>query len=201
MRRHRGQERPQVLPQGGEEFGTASHHDLGSTLRFLRALWQLNHALESASRRMKRTYGITGPERLFIRIVGQRPGITPSELASVMSVDRSTVTPLLKRLEARHIVRRSRNPADARSVHLTLMPAGARFDGMREGTIESCVRDAIGSSDAYDVATAAALLVKISQSLRKGHVRSAGWNARPATKSLPRASVKNGRPGLKRHRR
>jgi len=208
MRRKMRQGGRQLLSRGGKESARAFRGDPGATLHFLRALWQLNHALESASRRMKRTYGVTGPERLFIRIVGEHPGITPSELADAISVDRSTVTPLLKHLGARKIVRRSRNPVDGRSVHLTLLAAGARIDGMGAGTIESCVHDVIASSEAYDVATAVALLVRMSQRLnaksRSMYGRRAAEGVRSAestTESGPPALAKSGRPRPKRRRK
>jgi len=178
----------------------APDDDMTAALRFLRALWRLNHALESASRRMKRTYGITGPERLFIRVVGQRPGITPSEVARILSVDRSTVTPLLKRLEARRIVRRIPNPADGRSFHIALMQAGALADELRVGTIESSVRGAIADTDPKDVATCAALLVKISERLQNMRLRPTDRGHGSAL-ALTRASAKRQPQASGRRRR
>ena len=53
----------------------------GETLGFMRALWELTHALQVSSKRMARVLGVTGPQRLVIRVVGQSPGITARDLA------------------------------------------------------------------------------------------------------------------------
>lgn len=51
---------------------------LGPVLSFMRALWGVNHGLESSSRRMKGSIGVTGPERMVVRLVGRYPGIRPA---------------------------------------------------------------------------------------------------------------------------
>lgn len=142
--------------------------DLAPELRFLGALWQLDHALESASRSMKRKFGVTGRERLFVRFVGQRPGITPGELAGLMHLHPSGVTALLKRLERRGVVRRSPAPEDARRVRLLLTPAGERIDALRSGTVEAGVRAALGTLGPNDVEVAAGVLVALAERLAAG---------------------------------
>src|SRR5713101_3874382 len=64
-----GRERP--IP--GERLGNAGD-DLGPVLQFMKQLWALDHGLQSASKRMKATYGITGPQRLESRgVLHRRP--------------------------------------------------------------------------------------------------------------------------------
>ncbi len=142
--------------------GTA---DLGTALTFLRALWGVNHAMERFSRSMQKRHGVTGPERLFIRVVGRKPGITPAELADILQVHRSSITPLIKKLERRRLIVRKANPDDARSFHLELTPGGHRIDALREGTIEEAVRRSIASTQPPDVATTSAMLVKLARRL------------------------------------
>ena len=75
-------------------------HDqpLGAVLDFMRRLWALDHALQSISKRMETTLGLTGPQRLVIRIVGHSPGISAGKLAELMHVHHSTLTGVLGRL-------------------------------------------------------------------------------------------------------
>jgi MarR family transcriptional regulator, organic hydroperoxide resistance regulator len=146
-------------------------------LQFLRALWELNHALISASRSMKKHLGVTGPERLFIRLVGSKPGIAPAEIAEIMHVHRSTVTPLIKRLERRRLIARAGNPVDGRSFHLFLTPTGRRIDTTRDRTIEAIVGEAVAESSRREVETTAAMLTRVARRL-SGDVKS---RARPAT--------------------
>jgi MarR family transcriptional regulator, organic hydroperoxide resistance regulator len=148
-------------PRSSPYDGTAQGA-LGGAFEFLRALWELNHALERASRSMRKRLGVTGPERLVIRLVGYEPGITPRALASALRLDRSSITVLIQRLERRRLLARTPNPDDARSVHLRLTPAGRRIDEVRSGTIEAVLRDAIGASAASDVAGTTRMLLRIA---------------------------------------
>lgn len=143
-------------------------------LQFLRALWEIEHALESASRRMKSTVGVTGRERLIIRIVGERPGITPGELAAVLHVHPSTVTALLKRLERRRLVLRRQDVEDARSSQLTLGAAGRAIDALRDGTIEADVTAALSHAPPEQVAGATELLISVARRLVVQHKPGAG---------------------------
>src|SRR6266540_480401 len=93
---------------------------LGPVLEFMRALWALDHALQSASKRMESRLGITAPQRLVVRIVGRFPGISAGEVAEILHVHPSTLTGVLKRLEGRGFVARRADPRDARRALLGL---------------------------------------------------------------------------------
>ncbi|MFL5302875.1 MAG: MarR family winged helix-turn-helix transcriptional regulator [Anaeromyxobacteraceae bacterium] len=184
----------------GEEVGPGA----GVAFGFLRALWELNHALESASRTMKRRLGVTGPERLFVRVVGLRPGITPRGIAHALRVHPSSITVLIKRLEQRRLIARAVNASDARSFHLYLTPEGQRVDAVRHGTIEAAVRDAIKASDAEEVATASRLLVSIAQRLASSMRRASEGRRRPVSAgspTRPRCPASPGAPPRRRRTR
>ena len=136
-------------------------------LRFLRALWELDHALESASRRMKSRIGVTGRERLLIRIIGERPAITPGELATVLHVHPSTVTALLKRLERRRLVLRRQAAEAARSSKLVLGAPGRAINALQSGTIEAEVMAALAEAPRERVIAAAELLVAVARRLAR----------------------------------
>lgn len=134
-------------------------------LQFLRALWELDHALESASRRMKKTLGVTGRERLIIRIVGEQPDVTPGELAEILHVHPSTVTVMLKRLVRKRLVLRRQDPGDARSSRLRLGSPGRAIDALQMGTIEAEVRAALAHAPQSQVLAAEELLVSVARRL------------------------------------
>jgi DNA-binding MarR family transcriptional regulator len=113
---------------------------LGPVLDFMRALWALDHALQSASKRMETRLGVTAPQRLVVRIVGRFPGISAGEVAEILHVHPSTLTGVLKRLEARGIVSRRADPRDARRALLALTARGRELDRLRSGTVEAVVR-------------------------------------------------------------
>jgi DNA-binding MarR family transcriptional regulator len=138
---------------------------LGPVLSFLRSLWGVNHSLESTSRRMKARFGVTGPERMVVRLVGHYPGISAGELARVLRVHPSTLTAVMKRLVRRGLVLRRADAADARRALLTLTARGRVVDRLRSGTVEAAVRAALASLPAREVRGAAAVLDALARAM------------------------------------
>lgn len=151
--------------QGGRDDPSPRPPPLPPELQFLRALWQLDHALASASRRMKAAAGVTGRERLFIRLVGRHPGITPGELADLLHVHPSSVTALLKRLQGRRLVSRRQDAEDARSIRLVLTAGGERVAALETGTIEAGVKQALARAHPRAVGAATELLTGVARRL------------------------------------
>lgn len=118
---------------------------LGEVLSFMRLLWAVTHGLESTSKRMLSELGITGPQRLVLRIVGQNPHMAPGELAKVLHVHPSSLTGILHRLEETKLLRRERDPKDGRRATLTLSPLGRQINMRRAGTVEAAVQKAMAS--------------------------------------------------------
>jgi DNA-binding MarR family transcriptional regulator len=141
---------------------------LGRVLDFMRLMWAVNHGLTRMSKRMARTLGVTGPQRLVVRIVGQRPGISAGALAEVLHVHPSTLTGILQRLTARGAIERTRDPADTRRALFRLTRKGLEIDALRSGTVESRIRAALVSLDEEDVAAAARVLGRFAHALSQG---------------------------------
>jgi len=110
---------------------------LGERLEFMRLLWAIDHGLQRKSKRMAATLGVTGPQRLVLRIVGRFPGISAGQLALVLHLHPSTLTGVFRRLERRGLLARRRDPHDGRRAALGLTAAGRRLDVATAGTIES----------------------------------------------------------------
>jgi hypothetical protein len=51
---------------------------LGGPIDFLRLIWAVDHALQRRSKSMAATIGITGPQRLVIRIIDGFRAFTPN---------------------------------------------------------------------------------------------------------------------------
>jgi DNA-binding MarR family transcriptional regulator len=113
---------------------------LGHVLDFMRLLWAVDHGLQSISKRMEGSVGITGPQRLVVRIVGQFPGISAGDLATILHIHPSTLTGVLKRLVSRGDVERRSDPGDARRAQFYLTTSGQRLNRMRAGTVEAAVQ-------------------------------------------------------------
>ena len=140
---------------------------LGAVLDFMRLLWALDHALQSASKRMESNFGMTGPQRLVMRIVGRFPGIAAGRVAQILHVHPSTLTGILKRLEARGLLQRRADPRDARRALFILTPRGRKLDTVRTGIVEQAVRRVL-ATDPDKVAAAQEVLLALSEELDAG---------------------------------
>jgi DNA-binding MarR family transcriptional regulator len=116
---------------------------LGPVLQFMRLLWAVDHALQRTSKRMARSLGVTGPQRLVIRVIGRSPGISAGLLAKILHVHPSTLTGILERLERQALVRPRYDRADGRRILLSLTPKGRNFDVATSGTVEAAVARAL----------------------------------------------------------
>lgn len=117
--------------------------DLPDVLQFMQRLWAVVHGLERVSKRMTGDIGVTGPQRLVLRVVGLAPGVSAGDLAAVLHVHPSTLTGVLQRLAGQRLVARSFDPADRRRAVLRLTERGARVDAARQGTVEAAIARAL----------------------------------------------------------
>jgi DNA-binding MarR family transcriptional regulator len=94
--------------------------ELPDVLQFMQLLWAVVHALERTSKRMSGEIGVTGPQRLVLRVVGLSPGLSAGDLAAVLHVHPSTLTGVLQRLVSQRLLARSDDPRDRRRAILRL---------------------------------------------------------------------------------
>jgi DNA-binding MarR family transcriptional regulator len=140
---------------------------VGETLQFMQRLWELVHALAVRSKRMGRTLGVTGPQRLVIRVVGQSPDATAREISDMLGLHPSTLTGVLARLEDQRMIQRRVDREDRRRVRFRLTPGGRRVDRERKGTVEAAVRRAMGRADPAMIAQTEALLALLVAELTR----------------------------------
>lgn len=155
--KERDEQKPQpLLPEG---------QGLGSVLEFLRTLWAVDHGLRTLSKKMLSTLGITGPQRLVIRLVGRFPGIAAKDLAGIMNLHPSTLTGILSRLEQERFILRKTDPHDHRRALFTLTAKGKKIDEANSGTVERVVQDTLAQLPPEKVAVAQSVLDALSKSL------------------------------------
>ncbi|WP_332744163.1 MarR family winged helix-turn-helix transcriptional regulator [Hydrogenophaga sp.] len=92
---------------------------------------QLCFSLYGAGMAINRTYkplldplGLTYPQYLVLSTLWETDGLTVSAIGARLALDSSTITPLVKRLEAAGFVTRQRGTQDERQVHVSLTAAG-----------------------------------------------------------------------------
>ncbi len=161
---------------------------LGEVLDFMRMLWSIDHGLQTTSKRMESTIGVTGLQRMVLRLVGRFPGISAGHLARILHVHPSTLTGVLKRLEDRQLVTRSADPLDARRALFTLTSKGRTLDIPATGTVEAAVQRALERVPQTKINAARDLLQALSEEL----------GTEPISLSLGEKPARNGKPARTR---
>jgi len=92
---------------------------------------QICFAIYSAGMAIQRVYkplldqlGLTYPQYLVLNVLWREDEQTVGGIAEKLALESSTLTPLLKRLEAGGLVRRTRNPDNERQVVVALTDRG-----------------------------------------------------------------------------
>jgi len=140
----------------------------------MRLLWRLDHALQLASKGMERSLGVTGPQRLVLRILVKRPGLPAGFLARLLHVHPSTLTGVLKRLDRKGLIVRRPDPGDARRLRLDVTRKGRSLARGTRRTVESVIEDVLGRSPRPTVGRTRALLADLAEGLDERFATGAG---------------------------
>ncbi|UJW86962.1 MarR family winged helix-turn-helix transcriptional regulator [Devosia sp. SL43] len=101
---------------------TADPLQLDSMLCF--AVYAAGHAFTRFYKPRLDALGLTYPQYLVFLVLWEADGLTVKALGDKLFLDSGTITPLLKRLEARGLVRRQRDEEDERQVRIFLTEEG-----------------------------------------------------------------------------
>jgi DNA-binding MarR family transcriptional regulator len=93
------------------------------------AVYSTAHAFNRVYKPLLDRLGLTYPQYLVMLVLWERDGLSVKEIGERLFLDSGTLTPLLKRLEAAYLVKRTRSKADERQVLVALTARGA---GLRE---------------------------------------------------------------------
>ena len=150
---------------------------LGSMLCF--TVYSTAHAFNRAYKPLLDALGLTYPQYLTMFALWERDNVSVKELGELLHLDSGTLTPLLKRLEAMGLVRRARDPADERSVRISLTPSGTAMRckerAVHEGLVGAC------GYSAEELKALTAQLVRVRDSLDAAAERSTA----PAHEAAP----------------
>ncbi|NPD69214.1 MarR family transcriptional regulator [Lichenicola cladoniae] len=123
------------------------------TDRTLRIDQQLCFAIYSAGHAFTRVYkplldalGLTYPQYLVMIVLWEADGCTVGTLSAALFLESSTLTPLLKRMEAAGLLRRERDTADERQVRILLTENGRALQE-KAASVPGCVQEATGLTD------------------------------------------------------
>src|SRR5262245_48273457 len=152
---------------------------LPDVLQFMQLLWAVVHGVESRSKRMTSELGVTGPQRLVLRVVGLFPGLSAGDLAAILHVHPSTLTGVLRRLVEQRLLARSDDPRDRRRAILRLTVRGRRINSTVAGTVEAAMAQALAGVNERDRRATRRVLEQLALQLRDGAAPLAAGRVRP----------------------
>lgn len=88
------------------------------------ALYSATHAMQHVYKPLLDDLGLTYPQYLVLTALWTGQAQTVGSLGRQVQLESNTLTPLLKRLEERGLITRSRSTADERQVNITLTDTG-----------------------------------------------------------------------------
>src|SRR5712672_4786992 len=95
---------------------------LGNQLCF--AIYSTAHAFNRVYKPLIDRLGLTYPQYLVMLVLWERDDVPLKDIGERLFLDSGTLTPLLKRLEAAHLIKRTRSTEDERQVLIALTPQG-----------------------------------------------------------------------------
>ncbi|MCY1338912.1 Multidrug resistance operon repressor [compost metagenome] len=101
---------------------------------------------------------LTPPDVCLLELIGSDAGLSLQDVGRQMSRDKALITRKIREMEARGLVRRERNPHDARSFRLFLTEAGEQVDRQARNIQARSHRSLFGGLDSDEQATLARLL-------------------------------------------
>lgn len=88
------------------------------------AVYSAAHAFNRVYKPLLDRLGLTYPQYLVMLVLWERDDVPVKDIGEKLFLDSGTLTPLLKRLEAAHLVKRTRSSEDERRVLIALTPQG-----------------------------------------------------------------------------
>lgn len=140
---------------------------------------QLCYAIYSAGIAVQRAYkplldelGLTYPQYLVLNVLWHQDGQTVGRVADRLALESSTLTPLLKRLEAAGLLRRTRNPDNERQVVVELTDRGRALRAKA-----GCLGDALVGASGQSSAQLGQLNREVRALRDAIYAHIGGWNA------------------------
>ena len=106
------------------------------------AVYSAGHAFTRVYKPLLTALGLTYPQYLVMLLLWRADRRTVGQIGEALLLDSSTLTPLLKRLEAAGMIRRVRDTRDERQVHVLLTPQGCALQ-QQASSVPDCMRTAI----------------------------------------------------------
>jgi DNA-binding MarR family transcriptional regulator len=135
-------------------------HDLGAAFAWLA------RAMIEAEEPVLRAHDVEMWDYAVLATLQGGPAPTQSELAATVGRDKTRLIPILDRLEARGLLRRTPDPADRRNRVVALTAAGRELVGSCRAAIRETEAEFLADLDPGERATFVAVLDRLADTVR-----------------------------------
>src|SRR5688572_29062182 len=111
-------------------------------------LYETSRVLTRLYEPLLKPLGLTYPQFLVLLTLLERDDSSLDDLATQLNLDSGTLTPLLKRLQRKTLITRSRCLRDERKLVLNLTPEGRRLIEKNIDIINNCMLDRLKMDEA-----------------------------------------------------
>jgi len=122
------------------------------------SLYATTIAINRTYKPMLDSFGVTYPQYLVLNVLWEEDGQTIGDIASRLSLEPSTITPLVKRLEQAEFLSRQRKPDDERQVAVSLTKKGKNLQKQM-----GCLTDTLLQKSGMKVAEIIALNTQVQK--------------------------------------
>ncbi|MEX0350136.1 MAG: MarR family winged helix-turn-helix transcriptional regulator [Paracoccaceae bacterium] len=144
------------------------HSELPSRAQdmFCHSVYVASHVINRAYTPHLKKLGLTYPQYITLTLLWEKDGQSVGALAGQLRMETSTLTPLIKRLEALGHVQRRRGETDERQVFVHLTGPGRALQAQAPG-ITACMVEGTGLTT-QELDSLQALLGRLSDGLQPG---------------------------------
>ncbi len=121
--------------------------------------------LRTVFARRVRDVGLTRAQWLALTRINRRPGVSQSEVAEMMEIEKAPAGRIVDRLEEKGWVERRAEPSDRRVKRIYLTEQGARIHAAITPLADATVRDALAGLTMAEQARLVALMGKVKTQL------------------------------------
>lgn len=121
--------------------------------------------LRTVFARRVREVGLTRAQWLALTRINRRPGMSQSELAEMMEIEKAPAGRIVDRLEEKSWIERRAEPSDRRINRIYLTEQGARIHAAIAPLADATIRDAVAGLTRAEQARLVALMSKVKAQL------------------------------------
>ena len=151
-----------------------NYRKLGAALEFLRLLWAINHGIATRSLHTGSHRGVSARQWMIVHVVSRFPGISASELASILHLHPSSLTGVLQLMKRNGLLLHEANPRDRRRLQIQVTAKGQQLYESGAGSIEVAVVRTLSSIEPAKLKATRHVLTRLADNLQQQRAAAEG---------------------------